>query len=95
MFDFLVENVLVILIGLITTGGFTGIIGYFKKRTNCLQKVADEVEELRKRSYRIEKTLVILAKLQEDVVQRSHPELKTEWEEIVKELLKGNGNNHA
>jgi hypothetical protein len=56
--------------------------------------VADEVEDLRKRSYRIEKTLIILAKLQEDVVERTHPELKTEWEDIVKELLKGNGNHH-
>ena len=36
--------------------------------------------------------MIILAKLQEDVVQRSHPELKTEWEAIVKELLSGNGN---
>jgi hypothetical protein len=95
MMDFLMENILIVLIGIIVTAGFTGITGYFKKRTNCLQKVAEEVEELRKRSYRIEKTLVILTKLQEDVVQRSHPELKTEWEEIVKELLKGNGNNHA
>ena len=42
--------------------------------------------------YRIEKAMVILAKLQEDVVERIHPELKTEWEEIVKELLSGNGN---
>jgi len=27
--------------------------------------------------------------LQEDVIEKTHPELKTEWEEIVKELLKG------
>lgn len=94
MMDFIVENVLIVIIGIIVTAGFTGITGYFKKRTNCLQKVADEVEDLRKRSYRIEKTLIILAKLQEDVVERTHPELKTEWEDIVKELLKGNGNHH-
>ena len=50
------------------------------------------MNDLQKRSYRIEKAMVILAKLQEDVVERIHPELKTEWEEIVKELLSGNGN---
>ncbi len=94
MMDFLIENILIVFIGIMVTAGFTGITGYFKKRTNCLQKVADEVEDLRKRSYRIEKTLIILAKLQEDVVERTHPELKTEWEDIVKELLKGNGNHH-
>ena len=92
--DFIMENVLIVMIGIIVTAGFTGITGYFKKRTNCLQKVADEVEDLRKRSYRIEKTLIILAKLQEDAVERTHPELKPEWEDIVKELLKGNGSNH-
>ena len=58
------ENVLIVIIGIIVTAGFTGITGYFKKRTNCLQKVADEVEELRKRSYRIEKALIILTKMQ-------------------------------
>jgi len=29
--------------------------------------------------------------LQEDVVEKTHPELKPEWEEIVKELLSKNG----
>lgn len=92
MIEFLTENIVIVLIGLIITAGFTGITGYFKKRTNCLQKVADEVEDLRKRAYRIEKALVILTKMQEDAIEKTHPELKPEWEDIVKELLdKGNG----
>lgn len=88
----LAENSLVVIVTLVITSAFGGLTAYFRQRTSCLRKIADEVSDLQKRSYRIEKAIIILAKLQEDVVQRSHPELKTEWEEIVKELLSGNGN---
>ena len=92
MLEVLAENSLVVIITLVITSAFGGLTAYFRQRTSCLRKIADEVSDLQKRSYRIEKAIIILAKLQEDVVQRSHPELKTEWEEIVKELLSGNGN---
>jgi hypothetical protein len=92
MLEVLAENSLVVIITLVITSAFGGLTAYFRQRTSCLKKIADEVSDLQKRSYRIEKAIIILAKLQEDVVQRSHPELKTEWEEIVKELLSGNGN---
>ena len=51
------------------TAGFGGIVGYFNKRTNCLKKLAEDTEELKKRAYRIEKAMIILAKLQEDVIK--------------------------
>ena len=91
MIESLVENSFIIVIGIIITSAVGGLGGYFKKRTNCLQKVADEVEDLRKRSYRIEKALIILTKMQEDAIEKTHPELKPEWEEIVKELLNRQG----
>ena len=92
MFEALLENSLLVVMTLVITTAFGGLTAYFRQRTSCLKKIADEVNDLQKRSYRIEKAMIILAKLQEDVVQRSHPELKTEWEAIVKELLSGNGN---
>ena len=92
MFETILENSFLVIITLIITTMFGGLTAYFRQRTSCLKKIADEVSDLQKRSYRIEKAMIILAKLQEDVVQRSHPELKTEWEAIVKELLSGNGN---
>ena len=92
MFEILLENSVIVIITLVITTAFGGITAYFRQWTSCLKKIAEEVNDLQKRSYRIEKAMIILAKLQEDVVQRSHPELKTEWEAIVKELLSGNGN---
>ena len=80
-------EVILIVIGIFLSGLAASFIGKFRRRQDCLEKIARNVEELNKRSYRIEKTIIILAKLQEDTISRTHPELKTEWEEIVKELL--------
>ena len=80
-------EVILIVIGIFLSGLAASFIGKFKRRQDCLEKIARNVEELNKRSYRIEKTIIILAKLQEDTISRTHPELKTEWEGIVKELL--------
>ena len=80
-------EVILIVIGIFLSGLAASFIGKFRRRQDCLEKIAKNVEELNKRSYRIEKTIIILAKLQEDTISRTHPELKTEWEGIVKELL--------
>jgi len=80
-------EVILIVIGIFLSGLAASFIGKFRRRQDCLEKIARNVEELNKRSYRIEKTIIILAKLQEDTISRTHPELKTEWEGIVKELL--------
>ena len=80
-------EVILIVIGIFLSGLAASFIGKLRKRQDCLEKIARNVEELNKRSYRIEKTIIILAKLQEDTISRTHPELKTEWEGIVKELL--------
>ena len=80
-------EVILIVIGIFLSGLAASFIGKFRRRQDCLEKIAKNVEELNRRSYRIEKTIIILAKLQEDTIGKTHPELKTEWEEIVKELL--------
>ena len=80
-------EVILIVIGVFLSGLAASFISRFKRRQDCLELIQKNVEELNKRSYRIEKTIMILAKLQEDTISKTHPELKTEWEEIVKELL--------
>jgi|LWDU01.1.fsa_nt_gi biopolymer transport protein ExbB/TolQ len=81
------QTILLIIVGLLTTTVFTGMIGFFRKKTICLQKLANDIDSLQKRSYRIEKALIILVKLQEEQVKATHPEIATDWEDIVKELI--------
>ena len=87
--EFIADNIITVTIAVAITTVVGGIIAYFKKKVGCLEQIRDDIIDMRKREWRIEKTLIILAKLQEDVIEKTHPELKTEWEEIVKELLKG------
>ena len=81
------DEVILIVIGIVLSGLAASFVSRLKKRQDCLEQIQKNVEELNKRSYRIEKTIIILAKLQEDTISKTHPELKTEWEDIVKELL--------
>ena len=73
MLDELGVGVSMVIISLVTTSAFGGLLAYFRKKTICLQKLADDTENLRKRAYRIEKALIILVKLQEDAVAKTHP----------------------
>ena len=87
----IIDDTILIVIGIVCSG-VAGIVGgFFKKRTDKLNETEKEVEELRKRCWRIEKTIIILTKIEEDQIEQTHPELRTEGEELVRELLKGNG----
>ena len=84
------SGVAMVVISIVTTTAIGGLLAYFRKKTICLQQLANDTQTLKKRAYRMEKALIILVKLQEDAVSKTHPEIKPEWESIVKELLKGN-----
>lgn len=88
MIDSLEFELVVIIMTVIITSAFGGLLTYFKKKTICLQQLADDVQTLKKQTYRIEKALIVLVKLQEETVATLHPDIKPEWEDIVKELLK-------
>jgi len=65
-------EVILIVIGIFLSGLAASFIGKFRKRQDCLEKIAKNVEELNKRSYRIEKTIIILAKLQKHFYFLAH-----------------------
>jgi len=87
MFEEITKNIVTVMVGVLSSTVCAGVVAYFRKKTECLQKVADDVANLRERSERMEKALIIIVKLQEDVVNKTHPDIKPEWEEIIKELL--------
>ena len=88
MFEGFTADVVLILVG-ITASGIAGLIGgIYRKKNDQMKKLEDQVETVRKRCWRIEKTIIILTKMQEDTIETTHPELRTEWEELVRELLK-------
>ena len=77
--------------GAIVGGAISGCVGllgwWLKKRSQTRTDHKDMVDEQSKAIWRLQKTIIILAKIMDDQVARAHPELQTELEGIAKELL--------
>lgn len=51
-------------------------------------EITNQIELLRKAIWRVNKTIVIMAKMLDDQTEKTHPELNPMLEEIADELLK-------
>ena len=83
-------NTIMIIIGLAITGIAGGIIGYFKTKSLCIQNISNNLEVLSKRSFRIEKALIILARMIDEQTNKAHPEVDIDLDGLIKEMLKSN-----
>ena len=83
--------------GAIVGGVVSGAVGIFgwwlKKRSVSNKDHKDVVDEQSKAIWRLQKTIIILAKILDEQVARAHPELQTELEGIAKELLSNEDND--
>jgi len=93
MFESITEGTILIIITTIVAGISGYIASHFKSRASKAEKIEAQIEDLCKRLYRFEKAFIILVKLQQDVIEKTHPELQQDWEDVVKELLRGNGDD--
>ena len=100
MFEGVTEGTIMIIITIIVTGIAGGLTSHFRKRADTIKELQrdleqlgdhsdDKYDDLKKRLYRFEKAFIILVKLQQDVIEKTHPELRADWEDVVKELLNG------
>lgn len=75
------------ILGAVLTAVF-GLIGWkIKIQFDNQKKHLDDVADLRKAVWRLNKTVVIMAKILDSISKKTHPELQTELEEIARELL--------
>ena len=100
MFEGVTEGTVMIIITIIATGMAGYVTSHFRKRADTIKDLQlgleqlgdhsdDKYDDLKKRLYRFEKAFIILVKLQQDVIEKTHPELRADWEDVVKELLNG------
>ena len=103
MFESVTEGTIMIIITIIVTGIAGFVTTHFRKRADTIKELQRDLEQLgdhsddkygdlKKRLYRFEKAFIILVKLQQDVIEKTHPELKQDWEDVVRELLNGDKN---
>ncbi len=81
------EPITLTVIGAFISAGIGWIGWRLKKRNDKKVKHIDDVQDLRKAVWRLNKTVIIMAKMLDGLSKKAHPELETELEEIARELL--------
>jgi len=74
-------------IGALISAGIGGIAWLIGKRISKREKHYDDVADMRKAVWRLNKTVLILAKMLDSLSKKTHPEFALELEEIARELL--------
>lgn len=81
------EPITLIVIGALISAGIGGLSWWLKRRISTRDRHYNEVEDLRKAVWRLNKTVLILAKMLDNISKKTHPEFQSELEEIARELL--------
>ena len=88
MSEQIVQSTVMIIIGLVITGIAGSILGYFRTRSKCLREMQKDISDMSKRNFRIEKAIIILARMVDEQTDKAHPELNTDLDGLIKEILR-------
>ena len=88
MAEEIVQSTIMIIIGLTITGIAGSILGYFRTRSKCLREMQKDISDMSKRNFRIEKAIIILARMVDEQTDKAHPELNTDLDGLIKEILR-------
>ena len=88
MSEQIVQSTIMIIIGLAITGIAGSILGYFRTRSKCLREMQKDISDMSKRNFRIEKAIIILARMVDEQTDKAHPELNTDLDGLIKEILR-------
>ena len=81
--SFLVEEIIIVAI----IGVLTYFMNYFRVKSKDSKKLGEKLLKLSNRQNNLQKVFVLMAKLIDDQSKRAHPEVHTELEGIIKEML--------
>lgn len=88
----MIDPTLAVIIGAIVSSGIGGVGLWLRRRKDKSEKHEKTVEDLSKQIWRIEKALLILVKLLDKQIAKTHPELDQDLSEIIDELLEDERN---
>ena len=88
MSEQIVQSTVMIIIGLAITGIAGSILGYFRTRSKCLREMQKDISDMSKRNFRIEKAIIILARMVDEQTDKVHPDLNTDLDGLIKEILR-------
>ena len=95
MIEFAIDPTLAVIIGALVSSGIGGLGLWLRRRKDKDEKHKKTVEDLSKQIWRVEKAVLVLVKLLDKQIAKSHPELDQDLSEIIDELLEDKSSNKA
>ena len=83
----MIDPTLSVIIGAIVSSAIGGVGLWLRSRKNKEEKQHKTIDDLSKQVWRIEKAVLVLVKLLDKQIAKSHPELDQDLSEIIDELL--------
>jgi len=93
MIEFTIDPTVAVIIGALISAGIGGFSWWLKNRKNKEEKQHKTIDDLSKQVWRIEKAVLVLVKLLDKQIAKSHPELDQDLSEIIDELLEDKRSN--
>lgn len=93
MIEVVIDPVIAVVIGVLISTGIGGLSWWLKNRKQKEEKHHKSMDDLSKQVWRIEKAVLVLVKLLDKQIAKSHPELDQDLSEIIDELLEDKRNN--
>ena len=88
----MIDPLTAVIIGALVSSGIGGIVLWIKRKKEKDDIHHKTMDDLSKQVWRIEKALLILVKLLDKQIKKSHPELESDLSDIIDELLQDTDN---
>ena len=93
MIEFAIDPTFAVVIGALISAGIGGLSWWLKNRKHKEESRHKTMDDLSKQVWRVQKALLVLVKLLDKQIAKSHPELDQDLSEIIDELLEDERNH--
>jgi len=93
MIEVAIDPVIAVIIGVLISAGIGSLSWWWRRKRESSDKHHKTVNDLSKQVWRVEKALLVLVKLLDKQIAKSHPELNQDLSEIIDELLEDKGSD--
>ncbi len=80
-------EIFLIILSVSVASAIGALINWLRKRKNRLCEIQKSIDNLKKESWRVQKTLLIMAQIMDDTLEKTHPDLRADLQTIAEELL--------
>jgi primase-polymerase (primpol)-like protein len=87
------DQAILVMLGVAATAISGSMMAYFRSRSQCFETWKKMIDKLDKRTFRIQKALILKAQLTDEQIKHDHPSEFHEYEKVIKEMLEDEEQN--